>query len=96
MIRVSGALTRLRYSCRTSRATELRAPMTYTPPIEEQKFVLRHAAGIEELGGANAFPEASLDMVDAIVEGAGAFAAGEWAPLNRTGDTIGAKWSPKA
>jgi alkylation response protein AidB-like acyl-CoA dehydrogenase len=69
--------------------------MTYTPPIEEQKFVLRHVAGIAELGGANAFPEASLDVVDAIVEGAGAFAAGEWAPLNRTGDTIGARWTPE-
>ena len=69
--------------------------MTYTPPIEEQKFVLRHVAGIEALGGANAFAEASLDVVDAIVEGAGAFAAGEWGPLNRVGDTVGAKWSPE-
>jgi alkylation response protein AidB-like acyl-CoA dehydrogenase len=67
--------------------------MTYTPPIEEQKFVLRHVAGIEALGGANAYPDASLDTVDAIIEGAGAFAAGEWAPLNRIGDTVGARWS---
>ena len=68
--------------------------MTYTAPVEEQKFVLRHVAGIEALGGANAYPDASLDMVDAIVEGVGAFAAGEFAPLNRIGDTVGARWSP--
>jgi 3-(methylthio)propanoyl-CoA dehydrogenase len=67
--------------------------MTYTAPIEEQKFVLRHVAGVEELGGANFYPDASLDTVDAVVEGAGAFAAGEWAPLNRVGDTVGARWS---
>jgi alkylation response protein AidB-like acyl-CoA dehydrogenase len=67
--------------------------MTYTAPVEEQKFVLRHVAGIEALGGADAYSDASLDVVDAIVEGAGAFSAGEFAPLNRVGDTVGAKWS---
>jgi len=69
--------------------------MTYTAPTEEQKFVLRHVAGVEELGGTNAFPDATLETVDAIVEGAGAFAAGEWAPFNRTGDTVGARWTPE-
>lgn len=68
--------------------------MTYTPPVEEQKFLLRHIVGMEELAGHNAFAEATPDLVDAIVEGAGAFAAGTFAPLNRTGDEIGAKWSP--
>jgi alkylation response protein AidB-like acyl-CoA dehydrogenase len=67
--------------------------MTFAAPAQEQKFVLRHVAGIEELGGANAFPDASLDVVDAIVDGAGEFAAGEWAPLNRVGDAVGARWS---
>lgn len=61
--------------------------MTYTPPIEEQKFVLRHIADVETLDAVDA------DTVDAIVEGVGAFAAGEWAPLDRVGDTVGAKWS---
>jgi alkylation response protein AidB-like acyl-CoA dehydrogenase len=68
--------------------------MTFTAPTQEQKFVLRHVVGIEELSGANAFPEASLDTVDAIIDGAGDFAAGKWAPLNRVGDTVGARWSP--
>jgi alkylation response protein AidB-like acyl-CoA dehydrogenase len=69
--------------------------MTYTPPVEEQKFLLRQMVGIEELAGHNQFAEATPDLVDAIVEGAGQFAAGAFAPLNRIGDEIGAKWSPE-
>ncbi|HEU0097982.1 MAG TPA: acyl-CoA dehydrogenase [Allosphingosinicella sp.] len=67
--------------------------MTYTPPVADQRFVLRHVAGIDELAAHSAFAEASADLVDAILEGAGAFAAGEFAPLNRIGDQVGAKWS---
>jgi alkylation response protein AidB-like acyl-CoA dehydrogenase len=68
---------------------------TYTPPTTEQKFLLRHIVGMEDLAGHNAFAEASADVVEAIVDGAGALAAGEFAPLNRTGDEVGAKWSPE-
>ena len=60
--------------------------MTYSPPIAEQRFVLDHVTRIGELG-------VDSDIVDAILEGAGAFAAGEFAPLNRIGDTVGAKWA---
>ena len=69
--------------------------MTYRPPVEEQKFLLRHIVKMDELAGHEAFAEATPDLVDAIVEGAGAFAAGEFAPLNRIGDEVGAKWSPE-
>jgi alkylation response protein AidB-like acyl-CoA dehydrogenase len=69
--------------------------MTYTPPVADQRFILRHIVRIDELAGHNAFAEATPDVVDAILEGAGEFAAGEFAPLNRTGDQIGAKWSPE-
>ena len=69
--------------------------MTYTQPVEEQKFLIRHIVGMEELAGHNQFAEASPDMVDAIVEGAGQFAAGMFAPLNRIGDEVGARWSPE-
>jgi hypothetical protein len=68
--------------------------MTYSPPLEEQKYLLRHIVGMDELSGHNAFAEATPDLVDAIVAGAGEFAAGEFAPLNRTGDQVGARWSP--
>jgi alkylation response protein AidB-like acyl-CoA dehydrogenase len=67
--------------------------MTYTPPTAEQLFLLRHIVRIDELAGHNAFADATADVVEAIVEGAGAFAAGEFAPLNRIGDEVGAKWT---
>ena len=67
--------------------------MTYTPPIAEQRFLLEHVVRLPELAGHNAFAEATPDLVDAILDGAGAFAAGEFAPLNRVGDQIGARWS---
>jgi 3-(methylthio)propanoyl-CoA dehydrogenase len=66
--------------------------MSYTAPIAEQKFLMEHVVRLSELAGGNAFPDLSPDLVDAILEGAGAFAEGEFAPLNRIGDTVGAKW----
>ncbi|HEV2748375.1 MAG TPA: acyl-CoA dehydrogenase [Allosphingosinicella sp.] len=81
--------------------------MTYTPPVAEQRFLLRHVVKLDELtgqagperlaeaGSRSAFPDATADLVDAILEGAGQFAAGEFAPLNRIGDQVGAKWSPE-
>jgi alkylation response protein AidB-like acyl-CoA dehydrogenase len=62
--------------------------MTYTPPVEEQKFLLDHVVRIADLLD-------DRDLVAAIVEGAGQFAAGEFAPLNRIGDEVGARWSPE-
>ena len=67
--------------------------MTYTAPINEQAYVLTHVSKISEIAAHPRFEAASPDMVDAILEGAGAFAAGEFAPLNWPGDTIGAKWN---
>ncbi|MFM5929516.1 MAG: acyl-CoA dehydrogenase [Novosphingobium sp.] len=65
--------------------------MTYTPPSQEQAFALKVSAGIEALAASERFAAASPDMVEAIVEGIGQFAAGEFAPLNRIGDTEGAR-----
>ena len=59
--------------------------MTYAPPLAEQRFVLDTVAGIGDLG-------IDADLVDAILDGAGAFAAGQFAPLNRIGDAVGARW----
>lgn len=65
--------------------------MTYTPATRDQLFAIRVNAGIEELAQSEKFAEAEPDMVEAIVEGVGQFAAGEFAPLNRIGDLEGAK-----
>ncbi|MEQ9662758.1 MAG: acyl-CoA dehydrogenase family protein [Parasphingopyxis sp.] len=63
--------------------------MTFTPPVTEQRFVLDHIAGIGQLAEHERFAEASSDLVDAILEGIGQLAAGEWAPLNWPGDESG-------
>ena len=65
--------------------------MTFTAPVTEQLFVLDHITGIAELAAHPRFADASPDMVQAIVEGLGEFAAEQFAPLNRIGDTVGAR-----
>ncbi|NJM50453.1 MAG: acyl-CoA dehydrogenase [Sphingomonadales bacterium] len=65
--------------------------MSFTPPTTEQIFVLNHITAIEELAAHERFADATPDMVQAIVEGVGEFAANEFAPLNRIGDTVGAR-----
>ena len=68
--------------------------MTYRPPIAEQRFVLDHVVRIAELAEHERFAAATPDMVDAIIDGIGQLAQGEYAPLNRYGDTHNPKWSP--
>ncbi|MCP5387168.1 MAG: acyl-CoA dehydrogenase [Novosphingobium sp.] len=65
--------------------------MTFTAPTAEQVLAIRVNAGIEELAAHPRFSAASADVVEAIVEGIGQFAAGEFAPLNRIGDLEGAR-----
>jgi alkylation response protein AidB-like acyl-CoA dehydrogenase len=67
--------------------------MSYIPPVTEQRFILDHVVNIGELAADDRYAAATPDLVDAIVQGAGAFAAGEYAPLNRVGDTVGAVWN---
>ncbi len=63
----------------------------YTPPTQDQLLAIRVNAGIEELAKSEKFAHAEPDLVEAIVEGVGQFAAGEFAPLNWVGDTQGAR-----
>jgi alkylation response protein AidB-like acyl-CoA dehydrogenase len=67
----------------------------FTPATADQRFVLDHVVGIAALAETERFAAASPDVVDAVLEGAGALAAGEWAPLLREGDTAGPKWTPE-
>jgi 3-(methylthio)propanoyl-CoA dehydrogenase len=70
--------------------------MTYVSPITEQRFVLDHIVQIDELAQHERYKEATPDLVNAILEGAGQFAAGVWAPLNRVGDTQNPVWTKGA
>ena len=63
----------------------------FTPPTADQLLAIRVNAGIDELAQTERFAHAEPDLVEAIVEGVGQFAAGEFAPLNRVGDLEGAK-----
>jgi len=65
--------------------------MTYKPATQDQLLAIRVNAGISEVAETERFAAAEPDLVEAIVEGVGQFAAGEWAPLNRKGDLEGAK-----
>ena len=69
--------------------------MAFIPAPQEQRFVLDHIAGIGELAATEMFAAASDDLIDAVLDGIGKQAAGEWAPLLRAGDTIGAQWTPQ-
>jgi len=63
----------------------------YTPPTQDQLLAIAVNAGIKDIARAERFAHAEADLVEAIVEGVGQFAAGEFAPLNRVGDLEGAK-----
>ncbi|MDF8333013.1 acyl-CoA dehydrogenase family protein [Novosphingobium cyanobacteriorum] len=67
--------------------------MTFIAPSADQLIAMRVSAGIEDLAAHDRFSAATPDLVAAIAEGIGALAEGEWAPLNRVGDTQGARWA---
>jgi alkylation response protein AidB-like acyl-CoA dehydrogenase len=68
--------------------------MAFIPPVAEQRFVLDTVVRLPDLAATDRFAAASDDVVEAVLEGVGQFAAGEWAPLARIGDTVGARWTP--
>ena len=65
--------------------------MSFTAPVTEQLFVLKHITGIQEIAAHERFADATPDMVEAIVGGIGEFATSEFYPLRRIGDTVGAR-----
>ncbi|CAH0498587.1 acyl-CoA dehydrogenase [Novosphingobium sp. CECT 9465] len=67
--------------------------MTFTPPSTDQLLAITVSVGLDELAAHERFSAATPDLVEAIVAGVGAFAAGEWAPLHRIGDQVGAQWA---
>ena len=67
--------------------------MNWQPPVDDIAFSLRHVAGIDALCRDGLFPEATADVIDAVLEEAGRFAGERIAPLNRDGDRIGARFA---
>jgi 3-(methylthio)propanoyl-CoA dehydrogenase len=66
---------------------------TYTAPLKDITFLLKHVIGMENIGKLQGCEEVTEDLVDAIFSEAGKFSAEVLAPLNTTGDKEGAKIS---
>ncbi|MBX9796785.1 acyl-CoA dehydrogenase [Sphingomonas sp.] len=67
--------------------------MPFAAATADQRFVLDHVVELGQLAATERFAAASPDVIDAVLDGIGQFAEGEWAPLSRLGDTVGAKWT---
>ena len=64
----------------------------YVAPLRDMRFVMQELAGLDQVVSLPGCEEASPDVVDAILEEAARFAGEVLSPLNRVGDTGGAKW----
>jgi acyl-CoA dehydrogenase len=69
--------------------------MSYAAPVDHMRFVLEHTAGLDRVRALPAFAEVTPDVVAAVLEGAGRFAAEVFAPLNAPGDRVGSRVTPE-
>ncbi|MDR6789365.1 alkylation response protein AidB-like acyl-CoA dehydrogenase [Sphingomonas sp. BE138] len=73
--------------------------MSFAPALSsaaaDQRFVLDHVVRLDEIAAAGRFAAASPDVIEAVLDGIAQFAHGEWAPLAKVGDTVGATWTPE-
>ncbi|MBU3698081.1 acyl-CoA dehydrogenase [Dechloromonas sp.] len=64
----------------------------YIAPLKDIRFAMQSLAGLDQVVALPGCEEASPDVVDAILEEAARFSGEVLSPLNRVGDTSGAKW----
>ena len=68
--------------------------MAYQPPARDHVFLLRDVLEIDRYSNLPAFADASMDVVEQIIEEAARFTGEVLAPLNSVGDKQGCQWSP--
>lgn len=70
--------------------------MTYTPPIQDMLFILRHLVGLQRLHALPNADSVSDDLIASILTEAGKLAAEVFAPLNHSGDKQGLRFKDGA
>jgi 3-(methylthio)propanoyl-CoA dehydrogenase len=67
----------------------------YRAPLRELRFVLEELLGARVLAEAPALADYSDELARSVLEEAARFAENVLDPLNRPGDTTGARWTPE-
>ena len=69
----------------------------YQPQLDDVEFILQQVLNApERIARMPAFAEVDADLMSQILDESGKFIAEQIAPLNRTGDEVGAKWKDGA
>jgi alkylation response protein AidB-like acyl-CoA dehydrogenase len=66
--------------------------MSYTAPVKDMLFNIRHLAGIEQIAKMPGFEEAGFETAQAVLEECAKFNEGVVAPLNVEGDRNPSSW----
>jgi alkylation response protein AidB-like acyl-CoA dehydrogenase len=63
----------------------------YSAPLADMRFVLKHVVGLQSIAGLPGLEPLDEALLDQILDEAGKFSGNVLAPLNRKGDTDGAR-----
>jgi len=69
--------------------------VTYQAPLAEQAFVLETIADLQGLSRYPQFAALADGIADSVLEEGARLTENVFAPLNRLGDQVGARWSPE-